>query len=349
MGEIASACETHFHFDDFDEHRLNVGKCPVRDCAAELIDVATGRSKKPWCPVHGIRLHSNTFVYWNGPQQIDESRLRNFIVRPDLVRAIALRKGMKVESHRLGYEMSEDALSWNVFVSLAASSQLRATAQFLTGRSLRTEPELYLWGRRIDSQGGNDALYAPLQKVRHALESGIHPFVTEPDIMLVADGEILICIEAKFGSGNPLAHDSKLQTGDKPTSRDGLLQSYLGDNTSPRTKAIVRAEMIGPHPRSQLLRNVVFASEMAGDTPWHVVNLVSTTLSVGGRDDPTKSYADPTDEVCGYLRGDHQHCFTYRSWEGLHASVVRDQADLAALDRYLRGKSAHYRRAFELR
>jgi hypothetical protein len=294
------------------------------------------------------RVRKSGTTSWNGPRRIDEARLRNFIVQPDLVRAVALRTGMKVESHRLGHEMSEDALSWNVFVSLAASNQLRAAAEFLTGRPLSTEPDLYLWGRRIDLRGGDAALYAPLQKVRDALERGIHPFVTEPDIMLVAEGEMLICIEAKFGSANTLAHDSKLNTGDKPTSRDGLLQRYLGDG-SPRAKAVVRPERIGPHPRSQLLRNVVFASEMAGDAPWHVVNLVSATLSLSGKDDPTKSYADPTEEVCGYLRGDHQHCFTYRSWEGLHANVVKAQASLTELDQYLRGKSAHYRRAFDLR
>jgi hypothetical protein len=109
----------------------------------------------------------------------------------------------------------------------------------------------------------------------------------------------------------------------------------------------VHAERIGPAPRSQLLRNVVFASEMAGETPWHVVNLVSSTQAVG-TDDKYRSYADPTDEICGYLHPDWRHCFTYRSWEGLHAAVVAGNPDLGALDTYLRGKSAHYRRAFDL-
>ena len=49
---------------------------------------------------------------------------------------------MKVESHRLGYEMSEDALSWNVFVSLSVAGKLRQTAEFLTGRKLLAEPLL---------------------------------------------------------------------------------------------------------------------------------------------------------------------------------------------------------------
>jgi len=42
-----------------------------------------------------------------------------FIVRCDLAREVALGSAQKAESHRLRYEMSEDALSWNVFVSLA--------------------------------------------------------------------------------------------------------------------------------------------------------------------------------------------------------------------------------------
>jgi len=64
----------------------------------------------------------------------------------------ALPKGMKAEAHRLGYEMSEDALSWNVFASLAVAGRLREAAQYLTGRPLRSKPSPYLWGRHIDLQ-----------------------------------------------------------------------------------------------------------------------------------------------------------------------------------------------------
>jgi hypothetical protein len=47
-----------------------------------------------------------------------------------------------------------------------------------------------------------------LRRVRDLLEKDIQGFPTEPDIMLIAPDEMLICIEAKFGSANPLAHDS---------------------------------------------------------------------------------------------------------------------------------------------
>jgi hypothetical protein len=355
MTHESSDCLRHFAHTDFDLVRAAETpptRCPVKGCTAKLVDVWYGDQKDgertlPWCPEHGLRLHSKTFVYWNGPGRLDDARLRSFVVSRDLARAVALGKGKKAESHRLGYEMSEDALSWNVFQSLAVAGKLRDAAHYLTGRPLHAEPRLYLWGHRIDDPDGEHRLHEPLRRVRGELEPDIHTFVTEPDIMLVAEGEMVICIEAKFGSGNPLAHDSKPKDGEKPTSRAGLLARYLGDRTSERTKRIVQADRTGPAPRSQLLRNIVFASEMAGDTPWHVVNLVSSTQGAGV-DDRYKSYADPTSEVTGYLHPDWHHCFTFRTWEGLHAAAVAGNPELASLDTYLRGKSAHYRRAFEL-
>ena len=164
--------------------------------------------------------------------------------------------------------------------------------------------------------------------------------------MLVADGEMLISIEAKFGSGNPLAHEGTVKEGEKPVTRKGVLERYLGGNTSERTKQIVRSENIPPAPRSQLLRNVVFASEMARGTPWHVVNLVAESLK--RKDDKHKSFANPTKEIVDYLQPDYKHCFTYRTWEGLHANCIKGESKLADLDSYLKGKSAHYCRAFAL-
>lgn len=355
-----SDCTRQFGHADFDLGRLGEiapASCPVRDCSASLTPLPYGRQDRPgqssggrtlpWCPDHGIRLHSGTFVYWNGHGLEDQARLRNFIVRSDLVRAIALPKGMKAESHRLGYEMSEDALSWNVFVSLAVAAKLRQAAQFLTGRHLQSEPRLYLWGRRIDTNRAEYPLYEPLLRVRNSLEPDIHTFVTEPDIMLVSEGEMVISIEAKFGSGNPLAYDSEVNSGQKPTSRAGLLDRYLGTNTSERTRHVIRPNHMGASVHSQLLRNIVFASEMAGEVPWHVVNLVSSTQR-GTRSDGRYSFADPTSDVRGYLHSDWQHCFTYRTWEQLHSALVKDDPDLAHLDRYFRDKSAHFLPAFDL-
>ena len=251
---------------------------------------------------------------------------------------------MKAEAHRLGFEMSEDALSWNVFQSLAVAGKLREATKFLTGRSLSSTPHLYLWGRRIDDPNGKHELYAPLCQVRAKLEPDVRTFVTEPDIMLVAERELVVCIEAKFGSGNPLAHDSALPVeGKKPTSRAGLIARYLGNNTSEHTRRIVLPETT---LRSQLFRNIVFASEMAqtfrgtssisSATPKSVqtARVIPTTIS--------------TEEIRNYLHPDRRHCFTYRTWEAFYEEVISRDADLATLDQYLRNKSAHFRRAFAL-
>jgi len=360
MSATTSECFRRFEHSDFDCARIAEyppKKCPVKGCSDTLVKLPYGKQQdregkykartKPWCPKHGIRLHSGTFVYWNGEGLEDEARLRNFIVNHELVKVIALAKGMKAESHRLGYEMSEDALSWNVFVSLAVAGRLREVAEFLTERNLRAEPLLYLWGRQIDAAEKEHERYEPLLRVRDTLERDIHTYVTEPDIMLVSEGEMVISIEAKFGSGNPIAYEDAAKEGEKPNSRAGLLKRYLGAQTSNETKQIVRHDHIGSRLHSQLFRNIVFASEMARKVPWHVTNLVSRTQR-RALDDARYSFADPTQDVQRYLHPEWQHCFTYRTWEDLHAALIKDDADLAELDCYLRGKSAHYRPAFDL-
>jgi hypothetical protein len=344
---------------DFDVLRVgdrSVSQCPVRNCSASLVRVRYGKQRdgdgtprertKPWCPEHGIRLHSNTFVYWNGADGQEDSRLRNFIVQKELATKIPLKRGVKAEAHRLGYEMSEDALSWNVFVSLALLGRLKQAGEFLTGRDLSAEPTLYLWGHRIDLLGGEFGIYPPLKKAREYLEAGINGFGTEPDIMLVVKDEIVICIEAKFGSGNPLAHEGQVEVGETPMSRAGLLARYLIAAEKTRRQGTIRPDQIGYRLHSQLFRNIVFASEMA-EAEWHVVNLVSRAQQ-NKQDSSRCSFADPTDDILGYLSPDSQSRFTYRTWEDLYSAVIKDRPELTEVDAYLRGKSAHYRPAFDL-
>src|SRR4051812_31842942 len=104
-----SSCTEYFGFAEFDPERIGAARpevCPLHGCATPLASVPFRAAEKPYCPTHGIRLHSATFVYWNGADRRDEARLRNFVIRSDLARAIALSSTQKAESHRLGYEMS---------------------------------------------------------------------------------------------------------------------------------------------------------------------------------------------------------------------------------------------------
>jgi hypothetical protein len=346
-------CPPYFTFDDFDLTRVkarNPAACPIKLCSTALIPVGYRRGELPFCVTHGIRLHSKTFAYCNDAQNLDDARLRNFIVRRDLAGKVALESKQKAESHRLGYEMSEDALSWNVFVSLAEAGKLRSAAEFLIGRDIGGEPDLYLWGARVDVTGeASGCRFRPLDLTRGNLERDIKRFKTEPDIMLVLHGRIVICIEAKFGSGNPIAHGGRSKAGEKPTDRDGLLRRYLDPTrTSARTRRDIDCDGIEGIFHSQLFRNVVFASEMANAGDWYVVNLVSATQWKVGRTGDKYSFDDPRPHVRSYLRSDRQNQFDFRTWEELYRKVVRNNQGLARLDSYIRTKSAHYEPAFDV-
>ena len=346
-----SSCFEHFGFDAFALDRLERGRptvCPIATCTTAPINLRDSRGVRPFCSVHGLRIHSNTFVYWNGIEKENEARLRNFRIRPELAREIALQSGAKAESHRLGYEMSEDALTWNVLVGLAEAGRLRQALRFLTGRDVEAEPALYLWGQLIDvTTTRKRGPFQQLEMIRKRLENGIGRFKTEPDAMLVIEGQLLVCIEAKFASGNPLAREATVKAGEKPTDRATLLRRYL-DQSGPETRRIIDRRGIGETFHSQLFRNVVFASEMADGHDWHVVNLVSSTQWARGRESKRYSFKSPEEHVRAFLHPSRKQSFCFRTWEDLHKALIKDDPALIVLDTYIRSKSAHYRRAFDL-
>lgn len=343
-----STCTDSFGHENFDQKKCVPGfgqGCPVKGCTTPLDRVPYRKTHLPFCGTHGLRLHANTFVYFNGVTSPLDGRLRNFVIQRDAAVRIALAQGKKVESHRLGYEMSEDALSWNVFVGLAEAGKLRQAVYVLTGKEVRREPKLYLWGQLIDLATGALSAYAPLTEVRHRLERDIRQFKTEPDIMLISEGELTVCIEAKFGSGNPIAHDKEIKPGEKPVRPGELIERYY-EKAGPQTKQSIVVPDIKGTFHSQLFRNVIFASEMAGGTQWHVVNLVSTSQLGEDPKSLAYSYKDPTKQVRAYLRPGLEDNFTYRSWEGLYRDLVHTDADLSSVRRYMKSKSAHFAQAF---
>ena len=350
-----SSCSSSFGHNDFVPELIERQKgwkvCPIGGCHLDEVTIGVKRqSKIPVCVEHGIRLHAGTFVYWNGVDNEVMARLRNIQVRPDLAKQFVAGKTGKVESGRLGYEMSEDALSWNVFVGLMEAGTLSNAVSHLCGTRPSREPDLYLWGFRIEDRVAAPVTFPSLRKVRGVLEKRIRQFVTEPDIMLVVPGEILVCIEAKFGSGNPLAHPGRHSDGEKPSDVDGLVARYLPATAKAALSAIA-PETISNPLYSQLFRNVVFASEMAaleGIKDWRVVNLVGKTLWAEKHltKQPTGySLDDPTSEIQRILRDEHRHRFSFRYWEGLHDSALKDIPSIA---RYMAMKSAHFRPAFNL-
>ncbi len=173
-----STCTISFFKNDLQRTRLHEGKCPVRDCRCELHEVPFHRYKGemrylPFCPEHGIRIHSDTFVYYNGPSKQDQVTAirRNLPFHGNYYVQNVLGKPGKLESHRLCYESSEDAVTFSVFTLLLSNRHaIRELAGRITGTEVKRDVELYLWGGRIDLENGKFAHpYLPLQEVRGCL------------------------------------------------------------------------------------------------------------------------------------------------------------------------------------
>jgi hypothetical protein len=164
--------------------------------------------------------------------------------------------------------------------------------------------------------------------------------------MLVVERDLIVCIEAKFGSGNPIAHDKDVKRGEKPARRDELIDRYY-EHAGSQTKATIAVDSIKGTFHSQLFRNVVFASELSRGIFWHVVNLVSSSQLAAEPKTLTHSFADPSENVRAYLNADTQDRFSYRTWEGLYEKLIAPEPKLSAVRDYMRSMSAHFRKAFQ--
>lgn len=351
--DVASNCFEHFGFRAFDRKASVVGvadRCPVRDCRTELVDITYGKKRirsAPYCRTHGLRLHKTTFVYWNGEAQSVEARLRNFDILPELAKKLIAPDSGKVETHRLGHEMSEDALSWNVFVGLAAAGKLCETVAHLTDMQISSEPELYLWGEQIKLDGTRGERFTPLLEARQSLERYGGRFKTEPDVILAIPGEMVVCIEAKFDSLNPQSSKRPSKAIDGLKSRPGLLERYLPKAATEMNSIFDRQMIDESKVHSQLFRNLVFSATMSKGTEWRVVNVACAT-DRGDRHSPKRSGANPEEDIRKYLKEGHKHRFTFRTWEGLHQALINGDSKLQTVDSYMRSKSAHFMRAFDL-
>ncbi|MBA7613022.1 hypothetical protein ES703_20265 [subsurface metagenome] len=85
-----------------------------------------------------------------------------------------------MESERLCYENSEDAVSYNVFTEMLAHSvSLKKLLKHITKEEPRNAVELYLWGGNIDLEHNEFVPYKPLMDVRKHLEHDIKMLATK--------------------------------------------------------------------------------------------------------------------------------------------------------------------------
>lgn len=140
--------DTYFDLRNLAFSNDGVCSCPVAGCAVTLETLDSQWGKMPYCPVHRIRIHSNskTFAYHNGPNKTSEqvASLRNILFEQDYFKANILDNSVKAETHRMGHETSEDAVTWNVFSKLAREGLLSKVLSKLLNLDIKSEPELYL-------------------------------------------------------------------------------------------------------------------------------------------------------------------------------------------------------------
>ncbi len=294
-------------------------QCCVKNCANWV--QRRRRGQKPqvsnFCPAHGISISkSPTYVY--------KDFTRNFIVGHALLNRIK-----KVESWRLGNERSEDAVSWNVFVGLYGLGGLKQAFEKLSGLKPVENPELFLWGNRIDVKCST---LPELEQIRSKLENGL-TIPTEPDIMLRVPGQAIILIEAKFGSANGTFKYKESRFGSigdylkryfsKPGMADPLNRKWIAKQTPENVL-------------EQLCRNAIFARWLAakGERPI-VVNLVR------------KMSANDEEKFRNHLSSD-RILFFRRTWEELYGLPIIAIEKATTLRRYFENKTLNLSRAFEL-
>jgi hypothetical protein len=229
-------------------------RCYVRGCKELLRPPARGY-RGDVCRLHGIRCHLST----SGATYSYADVRGNIIVAPDLFATRIVGNPHKFESDRLGYEKSEDALTWNVFRTLQESGLLHVVARLITGLDIQQEPHLYLWGLSI-----SDHTFKPwelLIAARERFESNlpVERPLTEPDIALYLPRYYLILIEAKFTSPNPFYIDGPRRDGCSLTKSE-LLEIY--QDSALRMLDMEKARR-AERVYYQLWRNMVFAEWMA--------------------------------------------------------------------------------------
>ena len=280
-----------------------------------------GGSHRQGTVVHG----SPSVSFRVSPTYILSDRLANFIVGRDLVSAAIKGEWNKAETHRLGHENSEDALSFNVFRTLQETRSLGLVAELITGRP-SAEPDLFLWGRHIARHGSE--VWEGLEQARSSVEPA-HRQQTEPDVCLHVPGWGWIFIEAKFGFG--------IKTSPSADSFARWLDLYPGHAPSLFDLKGMGGVPSGEFPE-QLLRNMVFADLIRTEGEQaHVVAL-------GRENDRT-----PIEEwVVPCLAVDCPITISRLSWEQIYHALPTNAPDLAALRGYLEDKSYSLRPAFNL-
>jgi hypothetical protein len=306
--------------------------CPIKGCDT-WIDEYPSREKprnspSNYCQKHKIYCRRKTYIY--------EEKLDNLTVDIDLFKDIFEKQGnKKYDIERIGYEKSEDALTWNVFVTLKNAGELKAITSLISGKSCEEEPELILWGYNLKDG-------SPLEELeffREKFESEIR-VPTEPDIILKTAKEVFL-IEAKFCSPNSRKEIS--------VWRDKEINKRTKEEYEPyriRYKSLIdevlNKDIIERQNKfcSQLVRYVLYAHDAYKDKSC-IVNLLPKNPSLN------KEIYSIEKEFKSYLKKD---TFKTITWEDIYKAIgnLKGEPEIIVLRKYLQEKTANLKKAFTI-
>jgi hypothetical protein len=307
-------------------------RCYVHGCRHTL-RTPTRYVRGEICPAHGIRCHLSRYGLTYSYSQAH----RNIIASPDLFASRLVGHPFKYESHRLGLENSEDALTWNVFRSFQEVGCLHQVANRITGLGIQTEPILFLWGICLtgDTFKPWDLLIAA--RTRFEARLPVDRPLTEPDIALYLPGRYLIVIEAKFTSPNTFYCHGRRRD---PTS---LTKVELLDTYGDPSLQILDVDRARTAERVyyQLWRNMVFAEWMAGQDG-RTTRAYHASLTRAGWE------SESCDHFHQMVRHVYRDRFVHVAWEDLCWLCAKDSPRLERISRYLATKTAGLKGAFRI-
>jgi hypothetical protein len=287
--------------------------CPFKAHDTHRVPWRSGDYRK------GSEFHGDPPVSFRvSPTYVLQQSQDNFIVGRELLGQL----GSKAETWRLGNENSEDALSFNVFRSLQEAGALGEVARLLVGADVTSEPELIVWGRRLDAASTHPV--PELQAALAELETW-RGQKTEPDVILRVPGWGWIFIEAKLASPTWTLKG-------KPERLKCWGNIYGGSGIFDLAAVAAAGEANFPE---QLLRNVAVAHQVAGQERAAVIALVRDV-----HEPSVRTWA------ASYVIDDA--IFTgSATWEQLYG-LTKAREELAGLRDYMADKSVNLRPAFAL-
>ena len=307
-------------------------RCYLRDCQHWLRPPSRG-FKGDVCPDHGIRCH----LSGSNPTYTYARAERNIIASPRLFTRKLRGNKFKYETHRFGYERSEDCLTWNVFRSFQEAGCLHEILRLVTGLDIREEPELFLWGLRM-----TDDLLEPwplLLKARERFESSlpVRRPGTEPDIGILSSGRALLLIEAKFCSANTF-----YVAGPRRDAQSLTLEELINIYQDPTLEILdVAKAKAAERVHYQLWRNLIFSEFMARlDSP--TTQAYHASLVRAGYEH------ESTGDFRQLIRPEFADRFVRITWENLFVLAHLHWRSLPRLVEYMLTKTASLSPAFLL-